>query len=142
MAEQWSTTFRNRLPHADWQDWAILVLAAWLFISPWVFPYGEANLPGMSPGEASEVSVYPAAAARILAVVLAVLAFSGLFRWLRVEKWLALIIGIFILLAPWAFGVTGGEHEIAVANEVVVGALVCVASLFKPTARGPIVQPI
>ena len=32
MAEQWSTTFRNRLPHADWQDWAILVLAAWLFI--------------------------------------------------------------------------------------------------------------
>ena len=82
------------------------------------------------------------AAARILAVVLAVLAFSGLFRWLRVEKWLALIIGIFILLAPWAFGVTGGEHEIAVANEVVVGALVCVASLFKPTARGPIVQPI
>ena len=142
MAGQWSTTFRNRTAHADWQDWGIIVLAAWLFISPWVFPYGEANLPGMSLSEASEVSAYPAAAARILAVVLALLAISGIFRLLRVEKWLTLIIGIFIAIAPWAFGVSGGEHEIAVANEVVVGVLVCVASLLKPTEPAPIAQPI
>jgi hypothetical protein len=101
MAEQHSTSFRNRLSAADWQDWGMLVLAIWLLISPWAFPYGEANLPGMGPKEALEISAYPAGAARILAAILAVLAISGMFRLVRVEKWLTLIIGVFIAGAPW-----------------------------------------
>jgi hypothetical protein len=142
MAERSWNSFPNPMKRADWQDWAILVLAVWLFISPWVFPYGESNLPGMSPFEAMEVSAYPAAAARILAGVLAVLALSGAIGLMRVEKWLTLIIGIFIAIAPWIFGVAGGEHELAVANEVVVGALVCIASLLQTAEPAPIVQAI
>ena len=133
MTRQLPTSFRKGLDVAGWQDWGMFVLAVWLFISPWVFPYGETNLPGMSAREAAEISAYPAAAARVLAVVLALLAISGVYRLLRVEKWLTLIIGVFIALAPWVFGVTGGEHALAVANEVVVGALTCIISLTKPT---------
>ena len=142
MAEDRFTQFRNRIDHADWQDWGILVLAVWLFVSPWVFPYGETNVPGLGPKEALMISAYPAAAARILAAVLAALAISGLFRIVKVEKWLTLIIGAFIALAPWVLGVTGGEHEVAVANEFVVGLLVCIASLMKRADLPPVAKPV
>ena len=137
MAEQLSTSFEKRLDAVDWQDWGMLVLAIWLFISPWVFPYGETNFPGMSVREAAEISAYPASAARVLAVLLAILAIFGVFRLMKVEKWLTLITGVFIALAPWVFGVTGGEHALAVANEVVVGLLTCTISLTKATRRPP-----
>ena len=142
MAEERFKVIRTRLDHADWQDWGMLVLAVWLFVSTWVFPYGETNLPGLGPKEALIIANYPAGAARLLALVLAVLAISGLFRLLKVEKWLALIIGAFIALAPWVLGVYGGEHEVAVANEVVVGLLVCIASLTKAAELPPIVKPV
>jgi len=119
----------------------MLVLAVWLFVSTWVFPYGETNLPGLGQGGAHhrELSRWRSAP---LGLVLAVLAISGLFRLLKVEKWLTLIIGAFIALAPWVLGVYGGEHEVAVANEVVVGLLVCIASLTKAAELPPIVKPV
>lgn len=131
MTGQLSTSLRKGLNGAGWQDWGMFVLAVWLFISPWVFPYGETNLPGMSAREAAEISAFPAAAARVLASVLALLVISGVYRLVRVEKWLTLIIGVFIALAPWVFGATGGEHALAVANEVIVGLFVCLVSLTK-----------
>jgi hypothetical protein len=91
----------------------------------------------MSVREAAEISAYPASAARVLAVLLAILAISGVFRLMKVEKWLTLITGVFIALAPWVFGVTGGEHALAVANEVVVGLLTGIISLTKATRRAP-----
>jgi hypothetical protein len=96
----------------------------------------------MSAREAAEISAYPAAAARVLAAVLALLAISGVYRLVRVEKWLTLIIGVFIALAPWVFGVTGGEHALAVANEVVVGLLVCVVSLTKKEEQALMAPPL
>jgi len=50
-----------------------------------------------------------AAAARVLPLFLALLAISGVYRLVRVEKWLTLISGVFIALAPWVFGATGGN---------------------------------
>ena len=142
MAEQLSTSLRKGLNAAGWQDWGMFILAVWLFISPWLFPYGETNLPGMLAREAAEISAYPAAAARILAVVLALLAVSGVYRLVSVEKWLTLIMGVFIALAPWVFGVTGGEHALAVANEVVVGLLVCIVSLTKTEGHALMARPL
>jgi len=81
------------------------------------FPIGETNLPGMSAREAAEISAYPAAAARVLAAVLALLAISGVYRLVRVEKWLDPYQRRLHRLAPWVFGATGGEHALAVANE-------------------------
>lgn len=83
MAEQLSTSFEKRLDAVDWQDWGMLVLAIWLFISPWVFPYGETNFPGMSVREAAEISAYPASAARVLAVPLGHI---GDFRRLQIDE--------------------------------------------------------
>ncbi len=141
MAGQPPISFERWLHAVDWQDLGMLILAIWLFVSPWVFPYGEANLPGLSTREAIEISAYSTGAARLLAALLAILAISGFFRLMRIEKWLTFITGLLIALSPWVFGVAGEEHALAISNEVVVGLLTCVVSLTK-TTRQPATTPV
>ena len=89
--------------------------------------------PDCHPREAIEISAYSTGAARLLAALLAILAISGFFRLMRIEKWLTFITGLLIALSPWVFGVAGEEHALAISNEVVVGYLTCVVSLTKTT---------
>lgn len=74
-----------------WQDWAILVAAAWLYVSPFVF--GIASL------------THPATMlAWGCAVVLMVSASEALVVPDPVEEWVDVVAALALMAGPWVFG--------------------------------------
>ena len=99
-----------------WQDWANLVLGAWLFISPWVLGFAS---------KASETgTTRPGAAvnAWIFGVIVVVLSIAALVRTQPWEEWLNLLAGIWLFISPWVLGYSG--NVAALWNALIVGALV------------------
>jgi hypothetical protein len=104
-----------------WQDWANLVLAVWLFISPWVINFGGAA------STTAGAAVPPAASnaawnAWILGIIIFLVACSAIGRLRAWQEWVNLLLGIWLFVAPWALGFTqlGG----AAWDHWVVGVLV------------------
>lgn len=86
------------------QDWAILILAIWLFISPWVLQFGSGQQAGTA---ASLVEVSRAAwNAWVLGVIVFLVALSGVGRMDVRQEWIALVLGAWIFVAPWVLGFT------------------------------------
>ena len=85
------------------QDWALVVLAIWLFISPWVLHFGSAAVIGATGGTASGVG-HAAWNAWILGIILFLVAISAVSRLQVNQEWIALVLGAWIFIAPWALG--------------------------------------
>lgn len=102
-----------------WQDWANLVLAVWLFVSPWLLKF--------EPGAAAP-SVPAAWNAWILAIVIGVFAIAALVKARPWEEWINLIAGAWVFVSPWVVGYYG--HPAALWNALIVGALVFVLSIW------------
>ena len=102
------------------QDWVNLVLAVWMFISPWVLQF--------APG-ATAASVGAAWNAWILAIVIGVFAIAALIKARPWEEWINLIAGAWVFISPWVLGYYGGNHA-AMWNALIVGALVFVLSIW------------
>ncbi|HET9785185.1 MAG TPA: SPW repeat protein [Terriglobales bacterium] len=90
------------------QDWANLLLAIWLFISPWVLTFGhgvQVGPAGVTGGTAAEVSnaAWNAWVLGVLTFLVALSAISSMELW---QEWIALIFGAWIFAAPWALGFT------------------------------------
>ncbi len=79
-----------------WQDWANLILAIWLFISPWVLQFGGATLGGAAA----------AWNAWVLGVIVFLVALSAIGSMELWQEWINLILGAWIFAAPWALGFT------------------------------------
>lgn len=76
-----------------WPNWLTLILAVWLFISPWILRFsGTPN---------------PAWDAWIVGVVVAVVSIVALAQMAEWEDWVNLILGIWLFLSPWILGFTG-----------------------------------
>ena len=103
-----------------WQDWANLVLAIWLFISPWVLQF--------APGAAS-ASVVAAWNAWTLAIIIGVFAVAALVKAQPWEEWINLIAGAWVFISPWVLGYYTGHYG-AVWNALTIGALVFVLSIW------------
>jgi hypothetical protein len=108
-----------------WQDWANLVLAIWLFISPWVINFGASAV--ATTGAAAGTAVTPAASnaawnAWVLGVIIFLVAISAIGRLRAWQEWVNLLLGIWLFVAPWALGFTqlGG----AAWDHWIVGVLV------------------
>jgi len=72
-----------------------LVLAAWLFLSPWIVGF---------------TGVMPAAwTAWITAVAIAIFAIAALAAYAEWEEWINLILGLWALISPWAIGFSANE---------------------------------
>lgn len=80
------------MKHTHPQDWANLLLAACLFISPWALAYSADRTPTWN--------------AWACAVIIALLALSALNFLKEWEEWLNLIVGAWVVIAPWALGFT------------------------------------
>jgi hypothetical protein len=92
--------FRGNHP----QDWALVVLAIWLFISPWVLHFGGAA-PAVVGGAANGAGIGHACwNAWILGVILVLVAISAVGRVRVNQEWLTLVLGGWIFIAPWALG--------------------------------------
>lgn len=121
----------NLVPYErnHWQDWANLVLAIWLFVSPWVLNFGGAIL--MSNGGGGPVGSAPMAAtwnACIVAVIVAVMAVAAISRLQQWEEAINMLLGIWLFVAPWVLGFTGLRE--AAWDHWIVGALVFVLAIW------------
>ena len=103
-----AATTEDRKP----QDWANLVLAVILFISPWVIGFvGD---------------VMPTRNAWIVAAVLALVASAALSAFAEWEEWVNLVLGVWLMAAPWVLGFTGNFN--AFWTHTVLGVLTAAVS--------------
>jgi hypothetical protein len=90
-------------------DVANLILGALLFISPWIFRF--------SPGAESWN-------AWIAGGIIAVLSIAALAAFAEWEEWINLIVGLWILVSPWALEFSDSIN--AMRTAVIIGAIVAV----------------
>jgi hypothetical protein len=103
-----------------WRDWVMLVLGAWLFLSPWILGFA-----GGAPVGAEGAVTGPTAAAWnawIVGVVVAALAIWAIAMFAQWQDWLNGILGVWLVIAPWVLGF--GSLAAAAWNSVIVGLLV------------------
>ena len=91
-----------------------LILGAWLFLTPWVF--------GFAGGEAGWN-------AWIFGVLIAVVAIAALLAFAEWEEWINLVLGLWVLVAPWALGFEANVN--ATRNHVIVGIVVAVLAALE-----------
>lgn len=104
-----------------WQDWVILALGVWLFFAPFFMAYGSAT------GAAAWDSY-------VVGALVAVSAVSALWTPESLsEKWVNVVLGLWLVMAPFAFGFDASE-AVATWNHVVVGILVVGDSLWGMAA--------
>ena len=125
-----------------WQDWANLVLAIWLFVSPWVLQFavgGQVAAPGAAGG-ATPAAVSGSTAAWnawVLGVIIFLVAVSAFGRLAASQEWLNLVLGIWVFIAPWVLGFVPLQN--ASWDHWIVGALVFLISAWSlaETRRRP-----
>ena len=96
------------------QDWANLVLAVCLFVSPWVMRFAAEATPSWN--------------AWIVAVMLAAMATAALSVFSEWEEWANLVLGLWLIASPWLLGFTANAN--AMWTVVVLGLLVAAVSLW------------
>ena len=118
-----------------WQDWINLVLAVWLFISPWLlgFAVGSSATAGASPVANAAWDAW------IFGVVTAVVTLWAMSQFAPWQEWINLLIGIWLCVAPWALGFSAAR--VAAWDHWFVGLLIALASLSALSVlRRPVVD--
>jgi hypothetical protein len=113
------TDFRRQLGGNRWQDWINLLLAIWLFISPWVLNF--------YPGSSSSVA-QAAWNAWILGIVIGVFSIAALVKARPWEEWINLLAGAWVFISPWVLGYASTPQ--ALWNALVIGALVFILAIW------------
>jgi hypothetical protein len=108
------------------QDWALVILAIWLFISPWVLQFGSTTSTAAGGAAAGGVG-HAAWNAWILGIILFLVAISAVTRMQVSQEWIALVLGAWIFVAPWALGFVSVPK--ASWDHWIVGAIVFLIAL-------------
>lgn len=143
MADNDSTTLQPR--RQRWQDWANIILAIWLFISPWVLSFGPSAPVGGYGAPATYVATAGASNASwnawIFGVIVFLVALSALSRMKLWQEWVNLLIGIWLFIAPWVLGFV--RLPGAAWDHWIVGVLVFLVSIggLAATRTAPVVPP-
>lgn len=107
-----------------WQDWANVVLGIWLIVSPFVLGYAETG-------------TLAAPHSYAIGIAVAVFALAALYRFYRWEEGVNLVLGLWLVAAPFVLNFSNVEP--ALWNHVVVGILIGVDALSvllqKPQVR-------
>jgi hypothetical protein len=107
-------------PAYQWPNWLNLLLAIWLFISPWAIGFAS----GAGGAEAVTLPNAGAAAwnAWVIAVIVAALSLAAIAKLAVWEDWVNLVLGVWLFFSPWILGYAalGG----AMWNSLVVGFLI------------------
>lgn len=104
-----------------WQDWFNLVFGAWLIIAPFV-----------AVGAAGDVAAWNS---YVCGVIVAVFAIVALVRPQVWEEWLNLIVGIWLIIAPFALGYT--DQPGPMWNQIIVGLLIGADALWAALQYSP-----
>ncbi len=95
------------------QDWINLFCGALLFISPWALGFAG--------------DMMAARTAWVGGVLIGVMAILALVQFSEWEDWIALIVGVAVVIAPWVLGFSMAHA--ATAACVVLGGVVVLASI-------------
>jgi uncharacterized membrane protein HdeD (DUF308 family) len=95
------------------QDWINLVCGVLLFISPWILGFS---------GE-----LVAARTAWVGGIVIGVMAVAAMVQFAEWEEWVALIVGVLVLISPWVLGFAAVYA--ALWTCVVLGIIVALASI-------------
>jgi hypothetical protein len=103
----------NQWTNAKLCDVGNLILGTFLFLSPWVFKYptGAESWNAMAAG-----------------VIIALLSIAALTTFTVWEEWLNLVIGLWLIVSPWALKFQGTS---ALRTEVIVGLVVAVLAVIE-----------
>lgn len=106
-------------PRQRWQDWVNLMVGAWLFLAPFiVFTAADG---------AAVWNSY------LFGVLVVVFAFSALIRPQAWEEWVNLVIGVWLILAPFLLGFT---DEVAMMwNHILVGVIIGADAIWAVLSR-------
>lgn len=109
---------------AEWQNWMNLVLGLILFITPWV----------LDNSLSSEVATLVNWNFWIVGVVVITSAASALKNLKPWEEWVNLILGVWMILSPWALSYTT-ENNLVMVSIISGLAITLFAGLALPIAR-------
>jgi hypothetical protein len=132
-AEGRPLALRTSSPSCQWPNWINLILAIWLFISPWVIGFAHApNGTGAATANGAVGAHGPAMTAAwdvwIVAVIVAVLSIAAISRFAVWEDWVNLVLGVWLFFSPWILGYSGLQN--ATWNSLVVGFLFAVVAIW------------
>ncbi len=96
------------------QDWANLVLAVCLFVSPWVIGFAADTVPTWN--------------AWIVGIALGALAIAALSVFAEWEEWANMVLGLWLIVSPWLLGFAANAN--AMWTSVVMGVLIAAVSLW------------
>lgn len=94
------------------QEWINLILAACLFVSPWVLGFTGSTMPARN--------------AWIVGVILAVVAIASLSMLAEWEEWLSFLLGIWLIVSPWVLGFAADMTPMR--THVLLGVLTAIVS--------------
>ena len=105
----------------NWQDWVDMVLGVWLAASPWILDFADTD-----PGAARN--------ALIVGIGIAVLSALTFLAYHIVEEWIDVVLGIWLIISPWALSTTG--NTTVMADFLIVGGVVLALSGYEIWAAG------
>jgi hypothetical protein len=89
-----------------WQDWVVLVLGVWLFLSPYFFGYTGA----------------PATNSYVIGLAVTLFAVLALIDSRMWEEWINLALGAWLIISPFVLGFSA--QQVATYNHIIVGLLI------------------
>jgi hypothetical protein len=128
---------RPMIGSGHWQDWANLILAVWLFFSPWILGFA---MPSGAGGAAAASNA--SWDSWVLGAAIFAVAATALFRLQAWEEWVIAVLGIWLFLAPFLLLFTNVPG--AAWTHWIVGALVVILAVWDlQTIRGaPLRRPL
>lgn len=105
-----------------WQDWANLAVGVWLFVSPWVLGYADLRSAAWDSW--------------LMGVVVAAVSAAALILFAPWQEWVNVIMGVWLLVAPWVMGFASSENSAALWNHVAVGLVVGGLALWDALQHG------
>ena len=108
-----------------WQDWLNLVLGIWLLFTPFFYQLSTLNAAAWN--------------AYLLGTAVAVFAAWALAQPLRWPEAVNLVLGVWLLFAPWLLGFT--DVAASAWNSWVVGAIVAVDAIWAIAAERMMPRP-
>ena len=91
-----------------WQDWFNLVLGGWLIIAPFI-----------GVGVTDNIAAWNSYASGAAVAIFALAAIARPQQW---EEWVNLLVGAWLIAAPFALGFT--DQAVPMWNQIVVGVLI------------------
>lgn len=112
-------TERRKFTHG--QDAGKLILALWLFVSPWMLNYTQVRL-AVWNGDA-------------VGIVVAAFSIAAMLKFTTWEEWINIVAGFWLIASPWLLGYTarlGPTNTLpATANHLAVGLAIVILSLWE-----------